>query len=131
MISSRLREKELESFIIEDQRGAAQRLRALTGKPDRPRRVLLPTVTNRIEGSPAREAMANDSRRPDLRASKLDRHHFDQADESIGIPRADLPPRQRLGLYGHELFGSIHASIFAGCGVMSSFLTSFTVIART
>ena len=90
MISSRLREKELESFVIEDQRGAAQRLRALAGKPDGPRRVLLPTITNRIEGSPAREAMANDSRHPDLRASKLDRHHFDQADELIGIPRADL-----------------------------------------
>lgn len=66
--------------------------------------------------------MANDARRPDLWASKLHRRHFDEADELIGIPRADLRPRKRLGIYGHELFSSIHAAIFAGRVDMSRFL---------
>jgi hypothetical protein len=127
MISSRLREKELESFVIEDQPGAARRFRALAGEPDGPRRVPFPSVTNRIEGGPARDTVTNDSRRPDLRAAKLDRHHFDQTDKLIGIPRADLRPRHRLGLDGYELFDSIHASIFAGRVDMASSLTSPTV----
>src|SRR5438046_2918937 len=107
MISSRLRRKGLESFVIEDQRGAPQGLRALARKHYRPAGVLA-RVTDGIEGRPTRGAIPNDPCRTDLRAPRLDRHDVDQADELVGEPRTDLRPSPRLGCASHELFGRIH-----------------------
>ena len=71
-----------------------------------------------------RGTLPDDARHLDLGASKLDPHDLHQADELIGIPRADLCPRQPLGRDGHELFGGVHASIFPGGRRLSSFLQS-------
>ncbi|TMQ05380.1 MAG: hypothetical protein E6J90_49160 [Deltaproteobacteria bacterium] len=121
-INSRSRTKELESLVIDDQRGSNQRLGADAGEPDGETGVPYVEVTDRREGSIMRGAMPDDARRLDLGAPKLDPHDLDQTDELIGIPRADLCPRQRLGRDWHELFGGVHASIFPGGRSLSSFL---------
>jgi hypothetical protein len=68
--------------------------------------------------------MPDDAGRLDHGAPRLGPNDIDQADESIGIPRADLRPWHRLGFDGHELFGSIHLSIFPIGHGLSSFSPS-------
>jgi hypothetical protein len=48
--------------------------------------------------------------------------------ELVRMPGADLPSCQRLWFALHELFGSIHASIFLPRVAVSSFLASSSVI---
>ncbi|MEO7735323.1 MAG: hypothetical protein ABIY55_30500 [Kofleriaceae bacterium] len=92
-ISSRSRTKELESLVINDQRGSNQRLGAAAGEPDRKTGILYVVVADWLEGSIMRGAVSDDARRPDLGALLLDPRDLDQTDELIGIRRADLRPR--------------------------------------
>ena len=116
--------KELESLVIDEQRWPDQRLCADTRKPDRVPRIFRAEVTNGVEGSTARRSMPDDSRGLDFGAPKLGPVDIDQADVLVGVPFADLHPRQWLGLLERELFGSFHASILSGRDDVSSFLTS-------
>jgi hypothetical protein len=93
MINSRLRTKELESLVIDDQRWADQRLSADPREPDRETGVLDVEVADRLECSVVRGTVPDDPRRLDLGTSRFSANDLDQADELIGIPRADLSPR--------------------------------------
>jgi hypothetical protein len=131
MISSRSRAKELESLIIDDQRRPDQRLCADARKPDRVPRIFRDEVANGMEGSTTRRPVPDDSRRFDLGAAKLWAVDIDQADVLVGVPYADLHPRQWFGLLERELFGSVHASILSQCDGVSSFLTLPTLSGST
>src|SRR5262249_25722439 len=122
--SSRSRTKELESLIIDDQRRPNQRLRADAGEPYGETGIPLVEVADGLEGSIMRGTMPDDASRLALGAPKLAPTDVAQADESFGIPCADLCPRQRLGFDGHELFGSILLSIFPIGHGLSSFSPS-------
>jgi hypothetical protein len=71
MISSRLRAKEVESLVIDDQRRSDQRLCADTRKPDRVYRIFQGEIASGIEGGTTRHPTPDDSRRVDLGAPKL------------------------------------------------------------
>lgn len=61
MISSRSRTKDLDSLVIDDQRGPNQWLRADARESDRVQRILRTELANGIEGSTARWSAPNDS----------------------------------------------------------------------
>jgi hypothetical protein len=84
---------------------------------------LLAEITDGLERSIMCGAVPNDTRRDDLGAAKWRMNDVDKTDVLVRIPRADLRPRQWLGLERRDLFRSIHASIFPVCVRMSSFLT--------
>ncbi|MBL0219562.1 MAG: hypothetical protein IPQ07_37560 [Myxococcales bacterium] len=110
-MSLQWRSKELESLVIDDQRGSNQRLRTDAGVPDRETGVSLAEITDGPEGSIMRCAIPHDPCTDDvgITAARVDNVH--KAHVLIRISAADLGPRQWLGLVGHELLGSIHASI--------------------
>src|ERR1043165_5514772 len=122
MIRSRLRKQGAASFVIEDHCGTPQGLRGLASEHDRPVRILA-LVTDGVERNPTRGSIPNDPRPVDFRAPRFDGYDIDQTDELVRISRTDLGPRQRLRYPSHELFRSIHSSIFLRGVAMSSFLT--------
>jgi hypothetical protein len=71
-------------------------------QPDCVPRIFRDEVTDGMEGSTARWSIPDDSRRLDLEASKLGPVNIDQADVLVGVPHADLHPRQRFGLLERE-----------------------------
>ncbi len=60
-----------------------------------------------IEGGSTRRAITDHAGRLDLWAPQFDGHDVDKAHELIRVLRADIRPRQRLGLVGGDLLGSI------------------------
>jgi len=120
--------KEIESLVIDDHRGANQGLRTDAGVPDGEAGVSLAEITDGLERGIMRGAMPNDAGSDDLRATQRRADDVNQADGLIGMPGADLRPRQRFGLVGCEARGSIHASIFSGSCRVSSFLRRNTSI---
>lgn len=118
----------LVSLVIDHQRGSNQRLGADTREPDGKTRVAPIEIADRLECLVIGGAMTNNAGRSDLGTTKRRMNDVDQADELIGIPRADLRPRQWLGRIGGESCGSIHTSIFPGPRCLSSFLTCNTSV---
>jgi hypothetical protein len=87
-------------------------------------RIFQGEIASCIEGGTTRRPTPDDSRRVDLGAPKLCSVDVDQADVLVGVPQADLRPRQELGRLERVLFGSVDASVFSRRDRMSSFLTS-------
>jgi hypothetical protein len=79
--------------------------------------------SSRVSSSMTSEGVPNDTCRDDLGAAKWRMNDVYETDVLVRIPRADLRPRQWLGLERRDVFRSIHASIFPVCVRMSSFLT--------
>ena len=107
-INSRSRTKELESLVINDQRRANQGLCTNAREPDGASGVPLVEVTDRLERCIVRGAITDDAGCDDLRAPSLGPNDVDQADELIGVSRADLRPRVRLGFDGNR--GGLYAT---------------------
>jgi hypothetical protein len=126
MIRSPSVAKEISCLFIEDKAwtGGKKATGTAAGIEEIDQVVVVPPLERLLDRHAQRLAVADDARGTKLEAVRMDEIHLDQAHPLVGISRADLGPRERLGdlgRYGPGSFGSTHLVMFGQEERVSSF----------